>query len=199
MKKTLYIFSIFILLTSCDKGFEDINKNPFSPTTTDIGPLFNTVVNSLRLGWNEQFYMHNEKLYQVTQQASLSAETFQNISIGTEEMWSQYYTGLAHVREIERRFDGYEGDPEALNNVRAMLKIITAYKTFRVTDMFGDIPFFQAGKAYENVDFARPVFDSQEEIYTFLLNELKWSVEHMNLDPNPVTPGGGAVCIPGRI
>ncbi len=190
MKIKISILIILSVMMGCDKGFEDINKNPFSPTTTDIGPLFNTVVSSLRMGWSEQFYMHNEKLYQVTQQAALTAETFQNISIGTEEMWAQYYTALAHIRELERRFDAYEGDQEALNNVKAQLKILTAYKTFRVTDLFGDIPFFQAGKAYESVDFARPAFDSQEEIYKFLLGELKWAVENMNLDPNPQTAAG---------
>ncbi|MEZ4828255.1 MAG: SusD/RagB family nutrient-binding outer membrane lipoprotein [Bacteroidia bacterium] len=192
-KYNIYRLSIafgLILLSGCDAGFREINKNPFYPTTTDIGPLFNTVVSSLQLGWNEQFYMHNEKLYQVTEQAALTAETFQNINIGTEEAWTQYYTALAHIREIERRFEAFEGDPEALNNVKAQLKIITAYKTFRMTDLFGDMPFFQAGKAFESVDFSRPAFDSQEEIYKFLLEELKWAAENINLAPNPVTASG---------
>jgi len=134
--------------------------------------------------------MHNEKLYQVTQQASLTAETFQNISIGTEEAWAQYYTALAHIREIERRLDAYTGDQEALNNVRAQLKILTAYKTFRVTDLFGDMPFFDAGKAYESIDFARPIFDKQADIYPFLLDELKWASENLNLEPDPTTATG---------
>lgn len=190
MKKVLYILICLSFFTSCDRGFEDINKNPFAPTTTDIGPLFNTVISSLRLGWNEQFYMHNEKLYQVTEQAALTAETFQNISIGTEEVWANYYSALAHIREIERRLDAYQGEPEALNNVRAQLRILTAYKTFRITDLFGDIPFFDAGKAYESIDFARPAFDKQADIYPFLLDELKWASENLNLEPNPTTASG---------
>ena len=190
MRKIIFLILIISVLSGCDNNFEEINKNPFAPTTTDIGPLFNQVISSLRLGWNEQFYMHNEKLYQVTQQAALTAETFQNISIGTEEVWANYYTALAHIREIERRFDAFEGEPEALNNVRAQLKILTAYKTFRLTDLFGDMPFFDAGKAYESIDFARPAFDKQEDIYKFLLNELKWAVDNLNLEPNPTTATG---------
>jgi hypothetical protein len=191
MKKIYSLgLTLCLLIFSCDAGFEEINKNPFAPTSTDIGPLFNTVISSMRLGWNEQFYMHNEKLYQVTEQAALTAETFQNINIGTEEMWSQYYVALAHIREIERRFEAYEGDQEALNNVRAQLKIITAYKTFRVTDLFGDIPFFDAGKAFEDVSFSRPAFERQEDIYKFLLEELKWAVEHITLEPEPTTASG---------
>lgn len=143
MKKinVLYILvSTVLMLPSCDKGFEALNKNPFESTQTEIGPLFNTCVNSLRLGWNEQFYLHNETLYEITQQAALSSVTFQNVSIGTEEVWNNYYITLP-ISELEARFDAYEGDTEVLNNVRAMTKILLAYKTFRVTDLFGDMPF----------------------------------------------------------
>lgn len=182
----------FLGAASCDKGFEELNKNPFNPTQTDIGPLFNTVVSSLQLGWNEQFYLHNETLYHITQQAALTAARFQNISIGTEEVWREYYRVLAHIRDLERRFEDYDGDPEALNNVRAMVKILLAYKTFRVTDLFGDIPFFEAGRGFEGLQNLRPRFDSQEQIYKFLLEELKWAGEQINTFPQPTTASGEA-------
>jgi hypothetical protein len=179
-----------MLIASCDKGFEELNKNPFQSTETEIGPLFNTCVNSLRLGWNEQFYMHNETLYEITQQAALSSVTFQNVSIGTEEVWNNYYISLAHIRELESRFEAWEGDPEVMNNVRAMVKILLAYKTFRLTDLFGDMPFFDAGRGFEDLAYARPKFDTQQEIYLFLLAELKWAVENINPVTNPVTDTG---------
>lgn len=187
---SLLTASTLLLAPACERGFEDINKNPFFPTQTDIGPLFNSVIASLQLGWDEQFYLHNETLYAITQQAALTAATFQNITIGTEDVWRNYYTTLADIREMERRFDAWEGDPEALNNVRAQLKIILAYKTFRLTDLFGDIPFFEAGKGFEGIEYLAPAFDRQEDIYKFLLEELKWAAEHINLLPNPVTQGG---------
>lgn len=193
MKHTFrYILILTILLSACDKDFEELNRNPFNPTQTDIGPLFNTIISSLRLGWNEQFYLHNETLYGITQQAALTAATFQNISIGTEEVWGNYYTALAHIRELEKRFDEYEGDPEALNNVKAQIKILMAYKTFRLTDLFGDIPFFDAGRGFESLDFARPPFNTQQEIYSFLLEELKWANDHINTHPQPTTASGEA-------
>ncbi|HQU57674.1 MAG TPA: hypothetical protein PLU64_00720, partial [Saprospiraceae bacterium] len=120
MKKSAIHISLILSLliaSACEKDFEELNRNPFFPTQTDVGPLFNNVVSSLRLGWNEQFYLHNETLYGVTQQAALTAATFQNINIGTEEAWSNYYRALAHIREIELRFDEMEVEPEALNNV----------------------------------------------------------------------------------
>ena len=119
MKNYFFIFSIIMVFTTCTKDFEEINQNPFSPTQVDIGPLFNTVISSLRLGWNEQFYLHNETLYGITQLAARTAVGFDNITIGTEEVWENYYTALAHIREIEKRLDELETEEEALDNVRA--------------------------------------------------------------------------------
>ena len=166
------LFLTVLLSASCDKGFEELNKNPFSPTQVDFGPLFNTIVESLLLGWDEQFYLHNDTYYEITQQAALTSRFTQINTNGTENVWSNYYSALAHVRELERRFDAFEGDPETLNNVRAQLKIINAYKTFRITDQFGDIPFFDAGMGFEDLKYLRPKFDSQEDIYKFLLDDL---------------------------
>ncbi len=190
--KIIFPFLFLFLFTACEKDFEEINQNPFDPTETEIGPLFNSVISSLQLGWNEQFYLHNEKLYQVTQQAALTAESFQNFSIGTEDVWANYYSALADIREIERRLDAHEGDQEATNNVRAQLLIIRAYKTFRLTDLFGAIPYFDAGKGFESTDFVRPKFDSQESIYRSLLEDLEWAVNNMNFDGVPVTESGEA-------
>ncbi len=192
MKRFLLLLTIplFFLLPACDKGFEELNRDPFSPTQTDIGPLFNTVLDLTRLGWNEQFYVHNEMLYGITQLAALTDASFQGSSIGTEEIWDNYYKTLAHIRSIENRLSALEVEAEALNNAQAMLKIITAYRTFRVTDLFGDMPFFDAGKGFESLEFARPKFDAQEDIYKFLLEELKWANENINTFPNPSTESG---------
>ena len=177
-----------LLFSACDKGFEELNRNPFFPTQVDFGPLFNTVIESLKLNWDEQFYLHNDTYYEITQQAALTARFTTINTNGTEGVWNNYYSALAHIRELERRFDAFEGDQETLKNVRAQLKIITAYKTFRITDQFGDIPFFDAGKGFQDLEYLRPKFDSQETIYKFLLEELEWAAE--NIDLNPTTPSG---------
>lgn len=171
------------MLLSCTKDFEELNKNPFQPTETDIGPLFNTVISTMQLGWNEQFYVHNEVLYKETQQAALTASAWSNLSLGTEEIWSNYYQALAHIRDIERRIEELEAtqDPETLKNLKAMVKIIAAYRTFRVTDLFGDMPFSNAGRGFEGLEYLRPEFDSQESIYKSLLDDLKWAAENIDL------------------
>ena len=190
IKSSLYkiLFLTILLSASCDKGFEELNKNPFYPTQVDFGPLFNSVIKSLQLGWDEQFYLHNDTYYEITQQAALTARFTAINTNGTEDVWQNYYRALAHIRELERRFDEYSGNQETLNNVRAQLKIVTAYKTFRITDQFGDIPFFDAGHGFEDLKYLRPKFDSQEDIYKFLLEELEWAADYIDL--NLTLPSG---------
>jgi hypothetical protein len=189
MKKTPLLLLLFLLpVVACRKDFEQVNTNPFNPSQTSMEALFNGVISTLPLGWNEQFYLHNETLYDLTQQGALIAKAWPNIRIGVDEVWESYYSALRNIRALEDRFDQYPGAPEEMDNVRAMLKILLAYKTFKVTDLFGDIPFSEAGKGNQGLDLLRPKYDRQEDIYRTLLTDLQWAVEHIHLEAN--TPAG---------
>ncbi|MHC1707291.1 MAG: SusD/RagB family nutrient-binding outer membrane lipoprotein [Bacteroidales bacterium] len=182
--KLIYIL-IFLLLPvafSCTDDFEEVNTDPNGFSTASEGSLFNGIVESLILSGNEQFYLCNEILYKQTQQAALTKSAWGNASIGTEEVWSNYYSTLTEIRELERRFDGMNDTTAGLNNMRAMVRILMAYKTFRLTDYFGDIPFSQAGFGFQNLEFMHPKYDSQRDIYLYLLDLLEWANE--NIDPS---------------
>jgi hypothetical protein len=192
IKTTFLVLLGAFFFQNCTKDFEEINKNPFFPTTSEIGPLANNVIQSLRLGWNEQFYMHNERLYAITQLAARTAVGFDNTTIGTEEMWANTYTALAHINLIEKRINELSAEDEAKNNIRAQIKILRAYKMFRLTDLFGDVPFSEAGRGFEDLKYSRPKYDPQEEIYATLLADLEWAEKNMKAYPNPVTATGAA-------
>jgi hypothetical protein len=182
------LFLILILVqVSCKKDFEEINTNPNNFTTASDGALFNEVISSLQLGWNEQFYVNNEILYKQTQQAALTKEAWGNFSLGTEEIWTIYYGALPEIRELEKRFDSY-GDSPGITNMKAMLKITLALKTFKVTDLFGDIPFSEAGYGFQNLDLLRPKYDQQRDIYLSLLDDLKWADENIDDTAKVVEP-----------
>jgi len=178
-KSTGLLILFLIILISCKKDFEEINSDPQSFTTASDGALFNEVISTLQLGWNEQFYINNEILYYQTQQAALTKQAWGNFTIGTEEIWRNYYTSLSEIRELEKRFSQYE-DSAGVINMRAMVKIILALKTFKVTDLFGNIPFTEAGYGFQSLDLLHPKFDQQRDIYLFLLDELKWADENID-------------------
>lgn len=187
MKKNFKIRYVALILTlvgifflaSCTRKFEDMNKDPMNPTGTDIGPLFNGVVSSLVWTWDEQFYLNNEIFYPETELGALISESWGNYSIGIDAVWNNYYSALANIHDIDKRLDEMcttTGDNEIDDKVRAQLTVIEAFKTFKVTDMFGDIPYSEAGYIWYNTESNRkPKYDSQESIYKTLLNELVWA------------------------
>ena len=180
IKSFLLLILISVLINvSCKKDFEQINTNPQAFTTASDGSLFNSVISSCVYGWNEEFYVNEEKLYPQTQLAALFKQAWENTTIGTEEIWANYYNYLPNVRELEKRFAADVPSSE-LNNMIAMLKIIKAYKTFKVTDLFGDIPYSEAGYGFQDVSKLRPVFDSQQSIYLSLLDDLAWADANIN-------------------
>ena len=186
MKKNIINIKNILLATTVLVGLsfsscipEDMNKNQMNPTTTDIGPLFNGVVSSLAANSNEQFYLWNEIFYPETELGALTSEAWGNVNIGVDAVWNNYYMALANIHEIDKRLDEMcesTSDEQIDDKVRAQLTIIEAFKTFKVTDMFGDIPYSEAGYIwYNTVENRKPKYDSQESIYKTLLNELVWA------------------------
>ncbi len=161
---------------SCDDGFEELNENPLFPTEAQTGPIYNSIVESLKLGWNRQLFLHNEKLYDVTELAVVTAETFGNVESGAEDVWSNYYQALLNAREIERRMT-LTDDPEIMDFIGAQLKVLMAYKTFQITDLFGSIPYTEASRAYDELAILRPAYDDHETIYRSLIVDLQEAVE----------------------
>jgi len=186
-KATGIFILLILILVSCRKDFEEINTDPSSFTTASDGALFNEVISKLQLGWNEQFYIHNEILYNQTQLGALTKEAWGNFTLGTEEIWSNYYGSLPEIRELQKRFSSYE-ESQGVTNMIAMLKITVALKTFKVTDLFGDIPYTEAGYGFQNLDLLRPKYDKQRDIYMALLEDLKWADENISDTAQIVEP-----------
>jgi hypothetical protein len=173
-KKYILIATFLLGLFSCDEGFEALNKNPVAPTEVTYESLFNGLVNSLRLGWNRQLFIHNEILYDITEQGVVTAQTFGNVDTGVEDIWSNYYLALKNARQLKANLDKLTAeDPEAAAVVNAQIDILMAYKTFQLLDFFGDIPYSEAGQAFIEGGVVRPRYDDAKTVYLSLLDELR--------------------------
>jgi hypothetical protein len=201
----LIICAATIALASCTKNFEEMNQNPFSPTGTTVEALFNGVVSSLQQSMNEQFYLQNEIWYPETELGALTSEAWGNSQIGTSNVWSDYYLMLSNIRELERRFDSYceeHADSAVCDKARAQLNILKAYQTFKVTDIFGDMPYTQAGRIWENASSQatmKPEWDTQESIYKSLLEELVWSRDLLHADSVTTASGNEYYKLPYEV
>lgn len=164
--------------TSCEQDFGDINKAWENKVyTATIPALFNSVAASMTdIAGNGR--LKSSFVYQSAQLAAPYASSgyrMDDLVVGT---WNNYYSTLANARKMESLIDA---DPDAAKmvNLKAMLRTLMAYKTINATLMFGDMPYKNAGKAYDGPDYFRPAYDSQSEILTAALNDLKWAVDNL--------------------
>ena len=201
----LIIIGVALALASCTKNFEEMNQDPFSPTGTTVEALFNGVISSLQQSMNEQFYLQNEIWYPETELGALTSEAWGNSQIGTSQLWSDYYLMLSNIRELEKRFDAYceeQADPAICDKVRAQLNILKAYQTFKVTDVFGDMPYSQAGHIWENASSQttmKPEWDTQESIYKSLLDELVLARDVLHADSATTATGNEYYKLPYEV
>ncbi|MCK4992364.1 MAG: hypothetical protein KAS29_17825, partial [Bacteroidales bacterium] len=158
MKIKIYILTTVLALftiTGCEKGFEEMNKDPFNPTVTSIPPVFNSMVGSLLRGWQPQTQFEYEGMGLSSQICANYGTSGYLPENAAKEMWENYYQYLADAKLFDRLIEDNETDLK-FTNLIAQKNIIHAYKTVKMLDIFGDIPYYDAAKAIEGSDYFYP-------------------------------------------
>ena len=188
----IYLLPGMLAGTSCTKDFQQLNTTHNATSSTTIGPLINGIDSSLFLTPTEQGSIHNDYYYPVTQLAATTAFSAFVLSNGVSEIWNNYYNTLQNVNLVLDKINAVT-DQQSMNNIRAVLYTLRAYKTFRMTDQFGDMPYFKAGRAYTGSASAfRVAYDAQQLIYDSLLTDLTWAVNNINTNSGATTTAGNA-------
>lgn len=173
MKK--YTFSILAALaitfsaTSCTEDFEETNVNPNLISEITAGSVLNPVIYNLVSNNTSKNYDITAQLMQVHipfPSNALGVHRY-DITQGTgNSTWSTTYNNLINIEEM-LKVSREKGDV----NYEAIALTLRAWMMSNLTDMFGDVPFSEAGQG-ELGNFT-PKFDSQQEIYTALLSDLE--------------------------
>jgi len=186
------ILSILIATSSCTEDFQKINTTQNQPTAASVQWLITGIESTLVLQAQEQASLHIDYYYPATQLGAESAQSGYLLISGATDVWKDYYTTLENINLVQDKINA-ASDVESYNNIQGVLNVLKAYKTFRVTDQFGDIPYFNAGKTYKrDVANYRPAYDDQSAIYADLLKGLKWAVDNFNSDANAKSTAGNA-------
>ncbi|MFI1772034.1 SusD/RagB family nutrient-binding outer membrane lipoprotein [Thalassobellus citreus] len=175
MKNIFYlaIFSMF-MFTSCDNGFENINIDPTAATQIDIKYKFPKAV-LYTAGQRYETWRGNFIYCSVMMQHLASTQGYWN---GDKYTLSEGYSGAfweaqypQTIKSIEDIMAQLEANELTASPEYAMTRILRVYAYSKLTDLYGDIPYSEAGKAYVD-GILRPAYDSQEFIYGDMLNEL---------------------------
>jgi hypothetical protein len=96
-----------------------------------------------------------------------SGSTFESSNAPFEFLYADVLKNIGTIL----KFTGPGGPNEGtLNNLVQATRIIKAFHFQRLTDYYGNVPYFEALKAADGIYF--PKYDSQESIYQDLLKEL---------------------------
>jgi len=174
-----------LIFSSCDNGFEDLNTNPDAAPKPTPAYMFTKA----QLDAVSELPMLLMGTVQYTTSFNPVAgfgSKYINSQIG--QTWAFFNTAYAReVNQIGEVIRATEDKPEYVN-IYSAARIIRVYIFHRLTDAYGSIPYFDAGKGASDGLF-KPAYDSQQDIYMDMLKELDEAVK--GFDASVITPTPG--------
>lgn len=160
---------LVFLLPSCDKDFEEINRDPVLPTTIDPTYLFsNALVNSAfyTLRYEDAIVQQINTPFTGVLQGGNHNVWFE--ANNTSSPFTTLYGGS--VKLLTDVLDKTKDDA-ARSNLFNMAHIWHSYVFMVLVDTYGDVPYFESGRAYLD-EIYQPKYDAGSEIYNNLLKEV---------------------------
>jgi hypothetical protein len=187
MKKLLYIktYIIFLsgiaLISSCDKGLEELNVNPnVSPSIVPEYMFTKTQYDAL----NNSCY----SVYEMACGGSMQHfATYKDVpGLGDKYFFQQgtypydFFTNAypLAVNSIGEIIRAVENDDKKVN-LLSIARIWRVFMFHRITDLYGDVPYFQAGAGYTGKIY-NPEYDTQQAIYSDMLKQLEEAVSKLD-------------------
>jgi len=169
----------FFSLQSCDTHFAELNTNPdaisrvipkyiFSKAQYD-GARYNGNTEALLLGTMQYTTSYNDV-------AGFGSKYTAAVVFLSFSVFSNAYPN--QINEIGEVIRVVKDDP-AQTNLYAMARIWRVYCFSRITDLYGDVPYSQAGQGY-SASVLQPAYDAQRDIYADMLKELDEAAQSLN-------------------
>jgi hypothetical protein len=196
--KNIYlIIAAFTIVAaaSCKKELTNVNTNPDAIPAAKYNPnLLLTTVQLMYTGstsfggsawatkWGAAacFIQHTAS----TNPGFYYGDKYLNNIGAMGEMFQESYT--SEVQPVVELYQLTANKPQ-YRNLHQMARIMKAIVFEQITDLYGDIPYFQAGLGYYNRIYT-PAYDKQQVIYTDLLKEVSQAVD--SLDQSADAPSG---------
>ncbi|HLX67906.1 MAG TPA: SusD/RagB family nutrient-binding outer membrane lipoprotein [Puia sp.] len=187
-----------VVLGSCKKDFVSINTDPNHITAANInfGYLFTnaqliTSGNSDANGYED---WRNNLIYSACMIQHLSSTTgywdgdkyLYNASYNSAYWDNNFPNSITNIVEVVTNVGKDSANQWNFYNIARIFKV---FEFQRMTDMYGDCPYTQAGLGYI-AGITSPKYDKQQDIYMDMLNELQTAAS--NLDSTKANTVGSA-------
>lgn len=183
-----------VLSNSCTKNFEEINTDPTAASAEQFDPNFLLTTSQLRYTGSADFSYETwraQLIYFSTMTQHFSAVL--GYWAGDKYTWNRGYASSyferAYDEQVKQVVDALEltRNKPQYANLHQIARIMKVLIFHRLTDIYGDIPYFEAGMGFYKRIF-KPKYDTQQEIYPDMLKELEEATAQ--LDPSGDKPKG---------
>ena len=166
LKKLSYIIIFALALSSCNSTLDDINKNP-NATETPLAPylLTGTLKQGADLYWGSESNFNSSLLF-VQHWAKIQyaePDRYDVSNTSFTSLWNTSYSTLITDLNTILNFS----DQQANSNYKGIALTLRSWTFLLLTDAYGSIPYKEAGLK------VTPAYNTQKEVYTGLLEDLK--------------------------
>lgn len=193
-RQVVHIISFAVLLAvlagGCRKKLAELYYDPDQTVQPSIEKFFTQMLNNNRVRpsyWNIRTFvvMHTGIYTQLIGYLNATTAYQQNAGY-TQDRWNDFYRPgaladdgnggiLAHYRLIESMYESIQ-DEQQKANARVFLmaaKVVMYDQASQMVDLWGDIPFSEAGRVNTSGDIAPATFENASDVYDTLLDGLK--------------------------
>lgn len=163
---------VLLSLGSCDKDFIEINTNPYAVTSSDPALLFAGAQRTPLGTWAAEHTIVQQFVCPYNDGATLAFNFNADIDLTCNTNWNAAFPGS--IRNMIQALN-LLGETTDRVNLRSMIRIWKVQAFMTMVDTYGDVPYFEAGKAVSGGVFF-PVYDDDAAIYDDLYNELKEAI-----------------------
>lgn len=187
-KITFGVLSLCSLLLTACTDFEELNTDPSKAATTDPNHQL-SMIQLQTLGHWQMCQPYPFYLAAFTQYMQGDWNTtnyggqYRKNDAEMGNTWNMMYPSL--IKNIVDILDKTK-DNEREVNIHSIARIYKVYLFSILTDMYGDCPYFEAGKGFITGN-VKPAYDKQELIYKDFLKELNEAAEALTADGDRVT------------
>lgn len=156
---------------SCTDDFEAINTDPNRIETISPGTLLNPIlysVASFNTSRSDDFTFNIMQVALPFPSTSGGVHRYDISENAGNSTWNTYYRWLTNVKEMLAASVAAED-----KNYEAIALTLNAWIYANLTDCFGDVPMDEAARGDERIFY--PAFNTQEEIYTKILEDLAYA------------------------
>ncbi len=170
-----------MLFSSCDAGFEELNVNPTQ--ASQIDPNFKLTNIQVRISGERYENWRTNLIYSsvmmqhfATLPGYWAGDKYTYIGSYSAAMWDRYYPNIS--KNIEDLLIQTAESPDDAN-LNAITQIVRVLMYHRLTDLYGDIPYTEAGRGFID-DITQPAYDDQSFIYNDMLTKLEQAAGTLN-------------------